>query len=375
MPKVALLCEYPTLNGGERSMLATLPGLRAAGFEPVVLCPPDGPLGDRLRQCAVDTLPFIARDERGVHRGQRALRDELHRLLVSHRQALLHANSLAMARLSGPVAAALHLPSIGHLRDILRLPRQAIDDLNAHRRLLAVSAATRAAHCAQGLDAARTQVLHNGVDLEVFCPHRPTGYLHRELGLSADALLAAAIGQIGLRKGLDLLMAAMELLRPGHPHLHLLIVGERSSQKEESLAFERELRAAAARLGHVHFLGWRDDVPTLLNELALLIHGARQEPLGRVLLEGAAAGVPIVATEVGGTREIFPTEAQAAILIPADDPVVLAAAVERVLTDSGLAERLRTSARRRAEQAFDHRAATAALLRHYRTVLGIEGSD
>ena len=62
------------------------------------------------------------------------------RFLNRHRPALLHANSLAMGRLSGPVAAELALPSLSHLRDIVTLSRQAIADLNCHTRLLAVSA-------------------------------------------------------------------------------------------------------------------------------------------------------------------------------------------------------------------------------------------
>ena len=48
MREILLLCEYPTLNGGERSMLATLDGVRAAGFTPVVMAPPAGPLADAL---------------------------------------------------------------------------------------------------------------------------------------------------------------------------------------------------------------------------------------------------------------------------------------------------------------------------------------
>ena len=69
----------------------------------------------------------------------------------------------------------------------------------------------------------------------------------------------------------------------------------------------------------------------LLNELTLLGHAARQEPLGRVLLEAAAAGVAVVATDVGGTREIFPTEADAARLVPPDDAATLAAAMLELL--------------------------------------------
>ena len=109
-----------------------------------------------------------------------------------------------------------------------------------------------------------------------------------------------------------------------------MIVGQRYSQKQEALEYERQVHAAADSgplRGRVHFLGVRNDVDRLLNEFTLLAHPARQEPLGRVLLEAAAAGVPVVATDVGGTREIFPAETASACLVPPDDPAALAAAI------------------------------------------------
>ena len=129
MREILLLCEYPTLNGGERSMLATLDGLRAGGFAPVVMAPPAGPLSDELARRGVELLPFCCRTDRGERMPLGRLREELAAVLRRRRPALLHANSLAMGRLSGPVAAELQLPSIAHLRDIVGLSAQAVADL------------------------------------------------------------------------------------------------------------------------------------------------------------------------------------------------------------------------------------------------------
>ena len=114
------------------------------------------------------------------------MREELADSCVIVGRPLLHANSLAMGRLSGPVAAELGLPSVSHLRDIIRLSSQAVADLNCHARLLAVSQATRDFHVAAGLAAEKLHVVYNGVDLEEFRPRSPTGYLHRELGLPPE---------------------------------------------------------------------------------------------------------------------------------------------------------------------------------------------
>ncbi len=370
MPSVLLLCEYPTLNGGEQSMLATLPGLRAAGFSPAVLCPSDGPLVEALRAESVETIAFNCCDADGVRRAQSGLREELARVIRARRPDLLHANSLVMGRLSGPVAAELRTPSIGHLRDIVTLSAQAVDDLNGHARLLAVSRAAREFHVAQGLAAERTHVLYNGVDTQRFCPRSATGWLHRQLGIPESSMLVGTIGQLGPRKGQDVLLRAAQSLIHCLPNVHYVLVGERHSSKGESRQYEMQLHAVAkgALSGRVHFLGFRNDVPRLLNELDLLVHPARQEPLGRVLLEAAAAGVAVIATDVGGTREIFPPADAAAQLVPAGDVDALAEAILRLAGDDAARGLLGAAARRRAEQQFNIQTAVDGLLRHYQAV-------
>jgi glycosyltransferase involved in cell wall biosynthesis len=402
MPDILILCEYPTLNGGERSMLATLDGVLAAGFTPVVMAPGEGPLAEAVTARGLELLPFQCRAPDRSRIAQSHLREELAAVLSRRRPALLHANSLAMGRLSGPVAAECRLPSIAHLRDIVGLSAKAVADLNCHRRLLAVSEATRQFHLAQGIDADKTHVVYNGVDLEQFRPRPPTSYLHRELGLSLDAQLVGNIGQLGLRKGQDMLLRAATLIHDSQYHrsdnntptsgadtlvcparrsstgrqeclphsvenVHYLIVGERNSDKDESRQFELALRQAASGplAGRVHFLGRRVDVPLLLNELTLLVHAARQEPLGRVLLEAAASGIAIVATDVGGTREICPPETDTARLVPPDDPGRLAAAMLELLGDGELRTRLGAAARGRARQRFDIRTSAEDLVNQY----------
>ncbi|MGA2620857.1 MAG: glycosyltransferase family 4 protein [Thermoguttaceae bacterium] len=405
MPTVLILCEFPTLHGGERSMLATLEGVAAAGWQPSVAAPPQGPLAEALRERGVELVPFATRDALGRRRPRGVLAAELAALLHRRRPDLLHANSLSMGRLAGPVAAELGLASLAHLRDIVRLSAAAVADLDCHRRLLAVSQATARFHQAQGLTAEKMRVVYNGVDLEQFRPRAATGRLHAELGVAGDTPLLGVIGQISLRKGQDLLVRALEglcryvgwversephqgmvepalvglaTLDPPYfgsavahvaalPQPHLLIIGERYSGKAESRQFEADLRTAAggALAGRLHFLGFRLDVDRILSELTLLVHPARQEPLGRVLLEAAAAGVAVIATDVGGTREIFPPECRAARLVPPESAPALARAIAELLADPRERARLATAARGRIEQCFDRTRAAAALVEQY----------
>jgi len=370
MAAVFILCEYPTLNGGERSMLATLGYVEAAGFTPVVLAPPEGPLADELAARDVELVPFRCRNAGGERLPMDMLRYKLESILARRRPVLLHANSLSMGRLAGPVAERLRLPSIAHLRDIIRLSAQAAADLNRHGRLLAVSNATREYHIAGGIKAEKIHVLHNGVDLDEYRPRRPTGYLHRELGLPPGAMLIGAIGQIGLRKGQDLLLRAAATIADHFANVHYLIVGQRNSEKDESRRFENDLHSAAGGplTGRVHFLGRRNDVASLLCELTLLVHPARQEPLGRVLLEAAASGTPVVATAVGGTTEIFPPHAHAARIVAADKPAAMAETIVELVEDDRLRLNLGQAARHRAETCFDARTAAINLIKHYESL-------
>lgn len=369
--RVAILCEFATLNGGERSLLSTLPIFTGSDWSPVVLCPSAGALPDALAQRGVPTLRFEMRFDDGSPRPREALRVELAMQLRGTAPNLVHANSLSTARLSGPVVRELGIPSIGHLRDIVSLSRPAVADLNSHARLLAVSAATKASHVAQGVSDANTHVLYNGVDLEAFSPRSPGGRLHDELALARSIPLIGCIGQISLRKGQDVLVNAARRLAERYPTLHYVFIGVRHSDKLETRQFEEHLRAAfhAPPLdGRGHFLGTRNDVAQLLPELTLLAHPARQEPLGRVLLEAAACGCAIVATAVGGTPEIFRPQDDAALLVPPDRPDALAAAMAQLLDAPELRRTLGANARRRAESVFSAATSAAGLLEHYNDV-------
>ncbi|MBL8849655.1 MAG: glycosyltransferase family 4 protein, partial [Planctomycetaceae bacterium] len=196
---VAILCEYPTLNGGERSMLACVERFDSAEIDVTFLAPPNGPLADELQRRSVRHIPFDLHAASG-----RASRDDsVRRLGEACRDFdVLHANSLAMGRLTG--AAVAHLPcrATAHLRDIIKLSPAAVADLNGNSRLIAVSYAVRDFHVAQGVDPDRVAVNHNGIDVSAF-QDSPGASIRQELSLPESAFVVAAIGQICLRKGQD----------------------------------------------------------------------------------------------------------------------------------------------------------------------------
>ena len=370
MHRIAILFEYPTLNGGERSMLQVLERVDRTEFDIVAIAPAEGRLADELSRLSCEHMELELRDECGQRLPRTEVCERLSGTIKHVSPALVHANSLAMGRLTGAIADyGTH--SLTHLRDIIGLSRAAVAELNRNRLLIAVSEATRRFHVGQGVDPERTRVIRNGVDCKRLQPRPSTGRLRRELQVPEASFIVLTIGQIGLRKGQDVLAEAAAGIVSQVPQAHFVVIGERNSAKAESVEFEQQFRSRFQRAGlegRLHCLGYRDDVERLLNEADLLVHPAKQEPLGRVLLEAAASGLPIVATDVGGTSEII-TDGVSGRLVAASSPDELTAAVIELAMDKEKRGRFATAARRRMLAEFSADSAAARLCGAWREFL------
>ncbi|MDG1895059.1 MAG: glycosyltransferase family 4 protein [Fuerstiella sp.] len=355
---VAVLFEFPTLNGGEHSMLSVLDMLRADGaFQFTALAPGTGLLADQLIRRQIPVRDFSVQNEAGEKLDFGMIEQRLSDVLAELQPDILHANSLSMSRLTGQIAMAglPRLKRTGHLRDIMRLKKKVVSDLSRNDRLIAVSKATRDFHVEQGLDPLRCLAVYNGVDTERFQP-RDNRTLRSKLFPSVPTghRLLLNVGQICLRKGqLDLAKAVVGIVQD-RGDVHLVIVGQRHSKKQESVDYEAAIHEEFTRVGcgsHLHMLGYRDDIPDLMNAADILVHAARQEPFGRTLLEAASSGLPVIATDVGGTAEMLRPDTDA-ILVSPGDVGVLQSAIDRALLNPALCRELAASARHRIEANF-----------------------
>jgi glycosyltransferase involved in cell wall biosynthesis len=371
IPRILLVFEFGTLNGGERSMLAVLPHFVGSDLEFVALAPAIGPLAAALGALGIPVLSYRARDERGERRRPPELQEQIRSVAARVRPDLIHGNSLSMGRLTGALAAELGIASAAHLRDIVGLTKRAVEQLNANRALVGVSQAVRDFHAAQGVDAARMHVVYNGVDVERF--HRDTSgtQLKAELRLPPDAFLVANIGQICLRKGQDVFAKAAALAARRMPRAHFLLLGERYSAKTETALYDEAISFEFAMAGlkdRFHRLGYRSDIERLLPQIDLIVHSARQEPFGRVLLEAAASQRPIIATSVGGTEEML-VDGESAILVPTGESELLADEMVRLYGDPQLSSRLAAQARERVTVRFPVEQSAQDLARLWRTAM------
>jgi heptosyltransferase-2 len=176
------------------------------------------------------------------------------------------------------------------------------------------------------------------------------------------------VGRLTPIKGHPLFLKAMARVARVYPDLKIRIIGDapKPQYKEELLALTRHLGLSK----QVEFLGTRYDIPHLLSQMSVLVvPSVGEEAFGRVAIEAGACGVPVVATRMGGLIDILQHEKDG-LLVPPDDPRILAEAVLRLLKDPELAKRMAASLRRKVEAEFSLEDMFAKTLEVYREAIG-----
>jgi glycosyltransferase involved in cell wall biosynthesis len=211
-------------------------------------------------------------------------------------------------------------------------------------RVIAVSDSARDAYLATGWDAsARVVTVRNGTAARA--QPGAGAALRAELGLDPGDLVAGIVTVLRPGKGHDVALAAVSALRERFPRLRLLVAGDGPAAPEVR-------RLAASLAGAAILTGHRADVMAVLDALDVLVHPSRADALPTVLLEAMAAGVPVVATAVGGIPEIVEHGRTGILLDPAVGGSELAAALAPLLADAGLRHRLAGESRRRLDAQF-----------------------
>ncbi|MBC7228885.1 MAG: glycosyltransferase family 4 protein [Actinobacteria bacterium] len=213
----------------------------------------------------------------------------------------------------------------------------------------------------------RARLIHNGVDLERFRPGDDGG-LREELGIPADATVIGYIGEIRREKNLDTLVEAAARLLPAHPRLWLVLVGDHflEPREHERLA---ELAAGTSPPLPLVFTGYRFDPERFYRAFDIYVLPSSREGFGVTLIEAMASGVPVIACDVRGPREIV-EDGRDGILVRDRDPAALAEALEFYLQAPRAVENYTRRARRKVERDFDHARMRARLFEEYRRLTG-----
>ncbi|MCB1741118.1 MAG: glycosyltransferase family 4 protein [Gammaproteobacteria bacterium] len=219
-----------------------------------------------------------------------------------------------------------------------------------------------------GVPAERLElVAGSGIDLERFSPGaRPHPALRAADDTTEPAvLLACCVSRMLVDKGIHELVAAARLLREREVPVRVVLVGAPDPHNPTSVA-DSQLRAWQAQ-GLVDWVGRLDDIPAVLAASDIAVLPSYREGLPQSLLEAAASGLAMVATDVPGCREVC-IDGRTGIAVPARDAVALADALERLVREPALRERYARAARALAEERFGTRSIHARFIDLYRSV-------
>ena len=235
-------------------------------------------------------------------------------------------------------------------------------------RVIAVSSTVRNRLIESGLAPARTALLLNGVDTTTF--RRDAARRERvrqQLGVADDVMVIGAVGRLEREKRFDLLLRAFAQVHRDWRATLLVVAG--------GGGLRTELEATAGQLGIAaccRFLGHRTDIADLQDAFDMFVQSSEREGAPNAVLEAMAMETPVVATNVGGTREIaFP--GLHGLLVPSHDIEALAVGMRRVLADPAAAWRRAVAAREWVERELSFAGRIGRLERIYEDLIVSHG--
>lgn len=356
-----------------------LRAFRAAGYEVVGASAP-GPYADRLVEAGIEHVALHhATRSMAPHRDLAAM-VELYRLFRTRRPAIVHTHNPKPGLYGRIAARAARVPAVVNtVHGLYATP----DDCVA-KRVVVYSLERLAATCSDAellqnpedepvlrklrVPAERLTILGNGIDLDRFGPHPAVDRdaIRAELGVSADAFVLGAVGRLVWEKGYRDVFDAAELLAGTHPNVHIVVAGPHDPDKRDGIT-TADLEEAGRR-GNVHFLGERLDVEALYHAFDAYVLASYREGFPRSAMEAAASGLPIVATDIRGCRQVV-TDGVNGLLVPTHSPAALATAIATLVDDSALRTAMRDAGLARSREEFDQQRVIDLTLATYRRLL------
>lgn len=353
MLKILFYSHTGKVSGAENILLLALKHLDRGKFAPAAICPAEGGLADKIRELGIECRPVEKLEARFTWRIDLLIKylisfwrtiKNLRREILRDEPDLIHANSIRAGLAATAATVRTGIPVFWHLQDELR--RHPLSTLirlfvffSDRIRLIAASAATAGSFRGRLLSEKRPpwRVIHNVIETNRFRPDPEAGTkIRRELELDSEEFVVGIIGQITPRKGqLELIRVFAKNMRD-MPSATLLIVGEPMFNKDH--IYLEQIKEEIIRLKldkRVRLLGQRRDVPAILSALDTLVVNSESEALVVVAIEAMACGTPVIATDVGGTREMI-TDRVNGLIVPWGDSRHLGEALKEISRETEL---------------------------------------
>ncbi len=208
----------------------------------------------------------------------------------------------------------------------------------------------------------KLQVLGNGIDLDRFRPDPDIrAEVRAELGIDEGTVVVGAVGRLVWEKGYAELLEAARAILAGRDDTAFVIAGPFDADKGDPLS---PTDLAAAEAAGVVFLGHRDDPERLYQAFDVYVLASHREGFPRSAMEAAATGLPIVACDIRGCRQVV-DDGTTGLLGPVRDPAALQANIERLLDDSDLRASMAGAALDKARADFDQQSVIDRTLATY----------
>jgi len=367
-------------GGTEGQVLNLVRHLDRQAFDLQFACLRKG--GDMLAEFEKLNIPFAEFRIRNLY-GPRTFLQQMRFAahLRTQRTQIVHSYNFYANMFAIPAARMARVPVVlASIRDrgVYLTPSQAIAQKWVCRladRILVNAESIREWLLEQGYQDSRISVIRNGVDMSRYAGSTNSSCIRQELGIPGSAPIVVMIARLNPQKGVDDFIKAASLLKLSHPEVRFLIVGSKLQYQEGVFSQDRqylqELQQLATDLGvggSVIFAGHRTDTPEILAQAAISVLPSHSEGLSNTLLESMAAGIPTVATRVGGNPELVRDQVNG-ILTPVRSPEHLAQAIGVILDDAELAKRFGRTAKMMATEDFSLQKMTADTQALYRAEL------
>ena len=329
------------MGGGQWSLYYLIKHLNKDIFHPIVLCPGEGELADKMRAAGAKV---ICLDVGRIRYLNPFVISKFVSIIKERQIALIHTDSSTETLYAGIAARIMRIPLIWHIRVSER--EWLIDrvlSLLATKLILVAKAIESRFDWLK--DTRKTVVIYNGIDLEEFDNFPTISSIRDEFNISKDTVLLGCIGRIEKRKGQEYLVSAMKHI--GNAKLVLVGRGdERYTRRMLNLCEEFGIS------DRVIFAGYRDDIPSVLKDIDILIFPTISgEGFSRVILEAMAAEKPVVATDNGGNPEAV-LEGITGYIVPVKNSTILAARINELFANRGKREKMGQAGRKRVETLF-----------------------
>lgn len=351
--KVLEMIDQPFLGGGQITLLSLAKGLDKDKFEILAASGGGGPLVDELEKLGVPHISIDIRKSSGpgaVVRIAAALRGAGIDLFHTHGGVAGLYGRLAAKKAGIPsVVHTLHGIHYLHYRNPLLKWAFIVLERRLSRFTDAVIFVSQA-DLRKGMKlrlapAGKARLIRNGIDPAGIIPGFDRAVKKSQLG-SDGRPLVVAVSRLHRQKGLKYLLRAVPLIREEIPAVKVVIAGGGPLESKLASAMKRLRIGESATL-----LGERKDAREVLAAADVFVLPSLWEGLPYVLVEAAALGKPIVATDIDGVREVV-RSGETGVLVPPRDPGGLAAALILLLRDRDLAGKLGERARRDIPSAF-----------------------